>query len=85
MECILLEICQLSGEFLDFLLYCGREDILYVFLSALMTFCHMLSRSSFIPYVGDLGLHSMLCTEYCIFRKDLFRDDKILLITQNLN
>lgn len=64
MECILLEICQLSGEFLDFLLYCGREDILYVFLSALMTFCHMLSRSSFIPYVGDLGLHSVLYRLY---------------------
>lgn len=72
MECILLEICQLFGEFFDFLLYCEREDILYVFFLVLMIFSYMLFRLSFIFYVGDLGLYLVLCMEYSIFRKDLF-------------
>lgn len=73
------------GEFFDFLLYCGREDILYVFLLVLMIFCYMLFRLSFIFYVGDLGLYLVLCTEYSIIRKDLFRYDKNIINNKKLN
>lgn len=73
------------GEFFDFLLYCGREDILYVFLLVLMIFCYMLFRLSFIFYVGDLGLYLVLCMEYSIIRKDLFRYDKNIINNKKLN